>query len=215
MIRMMSGRPHAQSAAQPHPDHTRDLLRRGLRLEYATLSWNVVGCVILAVTAIAAGSVALAAFGFDSLIEILASTMVVWQLRGTDRTSRTRPALQVISVAFALLALYIAVQSTVVLVTDDHPGKSVAGAIWLALTATAMFALAFGKAQTGNRLNNVVLQTEARITIIDGALASAILAGVLLNAIARLWWADPIAALVLVYYGGREAAHAWREAALA
>jgi divalent metal cation (Fe/Co/Zn/Cd) transporter len=74
-----------------------------------------------------------------------------------------------------------------------------------------MFALAYGKADTGRKLNNRVLQTEARITVIDGALAAAILIGVLLNAAAGWWWADPLAALVLVFYGAREARHAWHE----
>jgi divalent metal cation (Fe/Co/Zn/Cd) transporter len=188
------------------------LLRRGLRLEYATLGWNVVGVVVLAVTAVAAGSVALAGFGIDSLIEILASTVVVWHLRGTDSTPRTRPALRIIAVAFGLLALYIAVQSAVTLIAGDRPGRSIAGAVWLALTAVAMFALAYEKAETGRRLANPALQTEARITVVDGALACAVLIGVLLNAAVGWWWADPVSALVLVCYGGREARHAWREA---
>jgi divalent metal cation (Fe/Co/Zn/Cd) transporter len=192
----------------------RDLLRRGLWLEFATLGWNVVGCVILAVAAVAAGSVALAGFGIDSLIEILASTVVVWQLRGTGTDTRTRPALRTIAIAFACLAIYIAVQSAIVLANTDRPGRSVSGAIWLAATAIAMFALAYGKADTGQRLNNPVLRTEARITVIDGALATAILIGVLLNATAGWWWADPASALVLVFYGAREARHAWHESTL-
>jgi divalent metal cation (Fe/Co/Zn/Cd) transporter len=75
-----------------------------------------------------------------------------------------------------------------------------------------MFALAYGKANTGRRLENVVLRTEARITVIDEALATAVLVGVLLNAAAGLCWADPVAPLVLVFYGGRETIHAWRVA---
>ena len=188
------------------------LLRRGLRLEYATLGWNVVGCVVLAVTAIAAGSVALAGFGIDSLIEILASMVVVWQLRGTNTSSRTCRALRIIAVAFGLLAVYIAVQSAVVLAGGDHPGRSVAGVAWLAVTAAAMFGLAYGKADTGRRIENPVLRTEARITWVDGALAVVVLVGVVLNAAAGWWWADPVAALVLVVYGSREAHHAWQEA---
>ncbi len=191
------------------------LLRRGLLLEYATLGWNVIGVIILAITTITAGSVALAAFGLDSLIEILASTMVIWQLTGTDTTSRTTPALRVIAIAFAGLALYILIQSTIVLATADHPGRSLAGTIWLAVTALTMFALARGKADTGRRLDNPVLRTEARITLIDGALATIILLGVLLNTALHWWWADPIAALVLVLYAAREAHHAWNEAATA
>ncbi len=197
------------------PDRTAQdlLLRRGLLLEYCTLGWNVIGVIVLAITAITAGSVALAAFGLDSLIEILASTMVVWQLTGTDTSARTVPALRVIAVAFAGLASYILIQSTIVLATANHPGRSLAGTIWLAITALAMFALARGKADTGHQLNNPVLQTEARITVIDGALAAIILAGVLLNTALGWWWADPIAALVLVLYAAREARHAWNEAA--
>jgi divalent metal cation (Fe/Co/Zn/Cd) transporter len=189
------------------------LLRRGLRLEYATLSWNLIGCAVLAFSAIAAGSVALAAFGIDSLIEILASAVVVWQLRGIATSSRTRAALRIIAFAFALLAVYIAVQSAIVLAGGHHPGRSVVGAAWLGVTAVAMFALAYGKADTGRRLDNLVLRTEARITVVDGALAMAILVGVVLNAAAGWWWADPVAALVLVVYGAREAHHAWHEAA--
>ncbi|MFZ0378662.1 MAG: hypothetical protein WCD11_19140 [Solirubrobacteraceae bacterium] len=100
-----------------------------------------------------------AGFGFGSLIEILASTVVIWQLRGTDTTARTRPALRIIAIAFAGLAIYIAVQSAIVLASADRPGRSVTGAIWLTVTAGAMFALAYGKADTGRRPNNRVPQT--------------------------------------------------------
>jgi len=82
-----------------------------------------VGVVVLAVTAVSASSVALAAFGIDSLIEILASAVVVWQLRGVDDQARERRALRIIAIAFALLAAYIAVQATVTLATAPPPGS--------------------------------------------------------------------------------------------
>ena len=189
------------------------LLRRGVRLEYATLGWNVVGCLVLAAAAITVGSVALAGFGIDSLIEIVASLVVVWQLRETDDPSRTRIALYIISVAFGLLAIYIAVQSLIVLVgVSNHPGRSIPGAVWLALTVAIMLALAHGKADTGRRLDNLVLRTEARITAIDAILAGVVLIGVALNVVGGLWWTDPVAAVVLVFYSAREARHAWHEA---
>lgn len=190
---------------------TWSLLRRGLWLEFATLGWNVAGCVILAAAAVAAGSVALGGFAVDSLIEILASTVVVWQLRGTDTTARTRPALRIIAIAFAGLAIYLTIQSTIMLANTDRPRHSVTGALWLAITALVMLALAYGKSDTGRRLNNPALRTEARITAIDGALATAVLTGVLLNTEVGWWWADPLAALLLVFYGAREARHAWLE----
>jgi hypothetical protein len=85
------------------------LLRRGLLLEYGTLGWNVVGTIIVAAAAIEARSFALAGFGLDSLIEIFASVIVVWQLTGVDR-SREGPALRLISTAFFLLAAYVLIQ---------------------------------------------------------------------------------------------------------
>ena len=180
------------------------LLRRGFLLEYTTLGWNVVGIVVLAVAAIAARSVALAGFGLDSLIEIGASTVVIWELSGTGEV-RQRRALRLIGVAFAVLAIYLFVQSTWVLVAGYHPRPSPLGIGWTAVTAAVMFALAAGKARTGAALDNPVLVTEGRVTLIDGLLAAAVLAGLVLNATLGWWWADPAAGYVLVYYALREA----------
>ncbi|HUA42040.1 MAG TPA: hypothetical protein VMA32_10760 [Streptosporangiaceae bacterium] len=102
------------------------LLRRGFALEYATLTWNVVGIVVLAVAAISARSVALAGFGLDSLIEIGASTVVIWELSGTGE-ERQRRAMRLIGFAFAALAVYLLVQSTVVLAIGYHPATPCPG----------------------------------------------------------------------------------------
>jgi divalent metal cation (Fe/Co/Zn/Cd) transporter len=150
------------------------LLQRGLRLEYATLAWNVAGSALVLGTAAAARSVALAGFGLDSLIEIIASAVVVWQLKGTDKALEQK-ALRLIGVAFILLASYIGAQSAYVLAVGFRPHHSQLGIVWLALTALAMFALAHGKSSTGRELGNRVLQTEARVTTIDGLLALAVL----------------------------------------
>jgi divalent metal cation (Fe/Co/Zn/Cd) transporter len=179
------------------------LLKRGFALEYATLGWNMIGIVVLAITALAARSVALAGFGLDSLIEIGASTVVIWELSGTGN-DRQRRALRLIGVAFAALVVYLAVQSTVVLAVGFHPRHSPAGIAWTAITALVMFALAAGKARIGRALDNPVLTTEGRVTLIDGLLAAAVLAGLALNAGLDWWWADPLAGYVLVYYAARE-----------
>lgn len=188
------------------------LLRRGLLLEYATLSWNVLGVVVLAIATVASGSVALAGFGVDSLIEIVASSVVVWELRGEEGSRREQRALRIIAVGFALLAVYIAVQATITLAGGSHPQRSTLGVIWLAVTLVAMLALANGKRRAGAELQNRVLITEARVTVIDGALAGAVLVGVALNAAVGWWWADPLSSLVILVYGVREARHAWQEA---
>ena len=180
------------------------LLRRGRMLEVITLGWNVAGIVILAIAALGARSVALAGFGLDSLIEIGASTVVLWELSGTGE-DRQRRALRLIGGAFVALAAYLTVQSGLVLAAGYRPGHSMLGIAWTAVTAAAMFALAAGKARTGKALGNPVLTTEGHVTLVDGILATAVLAGLILNAAAGLWWADPLAALVIVVYALREA----------
>ena len=184
-------------------DQARRALRCGFALEYATLAWNLAGIVVLAIAAITARSVALAGFALDSLIEIGASTVVLWELSGTGE-ERQRRGLRLIGYAFAALAVYLLAQSTVVLAAGYHPRHSVLGIIWTAVTAAVMFALAAGKARTGRALDNPVLRTEGRVTMIDGILAAAVLAGLALNAGLGWWWADPAAGYVLVYYAARE-----------
>jgi divalent metal cation (Fe/Co/Zn/Cd) transporter len=179
------------------------LTQRGLILEYLTLAWNVVGIAVLAIAAVAARSVALAGFGLDSLIEIGASAVVIWELAGTG-AERRRRGLRLIGYSFAALAAYLLVQSTVVLVVGYHPRHSPLGIAWTAATAVVMFLLAAGKARTGRALGNAVLSTEGRVTTIDGILAAAVLLGLILNAVVGLWWADPAAAYVLVCYAVRE-----------
>jgi divalent metal cation (Fe/Co/Zn/Cd) transporter len=178
-------------------------LRRGFALEYVTLGWNAVGIVVLSYAAIAARSVALAGFGLDSLIEIGASIVVIWELSGTG-ADRQRQALRLIGVAFAALAVYLMIQSTWVLAAGYRPRHSPVGIAWTAVTAAAMFALAYGKARTGRELGNPVLSTEGRVTLVDGILATAVLAGLVLNATVGWWQADPAAGYVLVFYATRE-----------
>ena len=180
------------------------LLRRGRQLEAVTQAWNVIGIAVLAVAAIGARSVALAGFGLDSLIEIGASTVVLWELAGTG-AERQRRALRLIGAGFLALAVYLLVQSTWSLLTGFHPRHSPLGIGWTAVTALVMFALAAGKARVGGQLANPVLITEGRVTLVDGILATAVLAGLLLNAAAGWWWADPAAGYVIALYAAREA----------
>jgi divalent metal cation (Fe/Co/Zn/Cd) transporter len=179
------------------------LLRRGFRLEYSTLGWNVAGIVVLAIAAISARSVALVGFGLDSLIEIGASAVVIWELSGTGH-QRQRRALRLIGYAFAALAIYLLAQSTVVLAAGYRPRHSALGIAWTAVTAAVMFALAAGKARTGRALGNPVLMTEGRVALVDGILAAAVLLGLTLNVALGWWQADPAAGYVLVFYAIRE-----------
>lgn len=180
------------------------LLRRGLRLEYATLCWNVVECGVLMVAAVAARSVALAAFALDSVIEIFASLVVVWHLRGEEGTERERRAVRRIGLAFLGLAAFVAVQTLVTLAAGIEPDESTLGIVWLGATVVAMFALARAKYLTGRDVGSRVLLTEAKVTMVDGSLAAAILVGLVLNAAFGWWWADLVGGLIIIVYGIRE-----------
>ncbi len=182
------------------------LRRRGAVLERVTLGWNVVGVIVLGAAAINASSVALTGFGLDSLIEIAASTVVLWELSGTGRARQQR-ALRLIGWTFVALAVYLLVQSTVALGVGHHADHSRLGIVWTAATAIVMFGLATGKTRVGVEARNPVLITEGRVTLIDGILAVAVLAGITLNSAIGWWWADPAAGLIIVYYAGREAHH--------
>jgi divalent metal cation (Fe/Co/Zn/Cd) transporter len=179
-----------------------------LYLEYTTLGWNVAGVVIVTVAALKAHSIALAGFGLDSLIEILASVVVVWELTGAPKAREER-ALRLIGAAFFGLAVYILAQSAVLLVSGARPHPSSLGIVWLAVTLVAMLLLAWGKRVTGQQLGNPVLRKEGYVTLIDALLAAAVLLGLLLNGLFGWWWADPLAGLVIVYYGLKERLAAW------
>jgi divalent metal cation (Fe/Co/Zn/Cd) transporter len=194
-----------------HSGRVRDgsLTRRGLRLEYATLGWNVVGVPILAAAAIRSGSPAAAGFSLDSAIEIGASLVVVWELRGSLSPERQARGLRLIGFAFVLVASYVTAQAAWTLIANDHPDHTTLGIVWTALTCIIMVVLARGKAVTGRALDDPVLSAEGRVTLVDACLAAAVVTGLTLNAALGWWWADPLAGLVIVGYAIREARSAF------
>jgi divalent metal cation (Fe/Co/Zn/Cd) transporter len=134
--------------------------------------------------------------------------VVIWHLRETADADRERRALRLIGFAFVALSIYVAAQAAYTLIAADHPGHAPLGTAWTAATCLAMLALAAAKARTGTLLGNRTLQTEARVTMVDALLAAAVFLGLLLNGVLGWWWADPLAGLVIVYYGFREAREA-------
>lgn len=177
------------------------------RIRYPRLECRRRSDILIA--AVRAGSAALAGFGLDSAIEIFASVVVVWQLKGVDQ-GREILSLKLIGTAFIALAICVLIQSGWTLFANAHPAPSLLGIVWLAVTCVVMLLLARGKLVTGRKLSNLVLTTEARVTLIDAALAGSVLIGVGLNALCAWWWADPLAGLVVVYYGLTEGRAAWK-----
>lgn len=180
------------------------LVRHGLRLEYVTLAWNVFEGATALAAGLVAHSVALTAFGLDSSLEVLASLVAIWQLKGSTGR-RDRLALRLIGGCFLLVAGYVGVQATIDLVHKHHPGTSAIGVILTAAAAIVMLLLGTLKNRVGKELENPVLRAEARFSLVDAGLSLTVLMGLLLNLTLGWWWADAAAALVLAAYSLKEA----------
>lgn len=200
----------------PTASQHRRLLRSALGLEYATIGWNIGEAVLTISLGIVAGSLALIGFGSVSIIEVFASSVVVWHLLPThpiDTPERTIRALRLVAGAFAALAVAVTVASVRDLVTARHPGESPWGIAYLAVTALVMFGLAAAKHRLAARLQSAPLRSEATMTFLDGILSTATMTGLALNAALSWWWADPAAALLVGIAAANEARENWREAA--
>jgi divalent metal cation (Fe/Co/Zn/Cd) transporter len=192
------------------------LHRRALRLEWATNGWNAMEVVVTISLGWQAGSLALVAFGLDSVVEIFASTVVIRNLRD-DRLDpgdqRVHRSLRLIAVAFWALAAFLVVMSGRGLVLAEEPDSSPLGVAYLAVTAVAMFTLARLKKSTGDELESEPVQAEAAMTFLDGCLSLSILVALVLNAWRGWWWADPVAALLVAGFAVSEGVGHWRESA--
>lgn len=198
-------------------DRTSEQLRlRGLRLEWATNGWNAMEVVVTIALGWQARSLALIAFGLDSLVEIFASTVVIWNLRD-DRHDpgdrRIHLALRLIAGAFWTLAAFLTVMSVRSLALGDRPDESPLGVAYLAITAIVMFGLARLKRTTASELGSETLRAEAAMTFLDGCLSTGILTALVLNAQLGWWWTDATAALVVAGFAVNEGVEHWRTSA--
>ena len=201
----------------PGPDRGRPgstLQRRGLLLATITIAWNVLEAVVAVTAGIAARSIALVGFGFDSTIEVGSAFVVVWQFRGEMRggydASRERLALRLIAVSFFVLAAYVAVESVRDLfVVDAEAGESIVGIVLAALSLLVMPALAVAKHHTATQLLSPTLRADAAETMLCAWLSAVLLAGLVLNATVGWWWADPLAAIGIAGLAAKEGLEAW------
>ena len=185
--------------------------QRARVLEYTTTAWNVVEAIVAISTGIAAGSLGLVAFGLDSCVEVFASIVVLWHLRGHhDDGARSRRAMRLIAGAFALLAAYLGFQAARTLVGGAEPSRTWVGLVFLAATVVVMVLLAWGKRRAGHELGNEPLITNATMTLLDGGLAAATLVAVFVAVEFGWWWADAAAAGVVAIVAAREAITTWR-----
>ena len=190
------------------------LVRRGLWLAGLTIAWNVIEAVVAVTAGIAAQSLALVAFGFDSIIEVLSAFVVVWQFRGELRggydEGRERVALQLIAVTFFVLAGYVVLEATRDLFfSGTEADMSTVGIVLAALSLAVMPTLAWAKRHTATQLGSPTLRADARETLLCAWLSAALLAGLVLNAAFGWWWADSIAAIAIAAFAAKEGREAW------
>lgn len=193
------------------------LLARGLRLEYLTVGWNIVEGLIAVGAGVVAGSIALIGFGVDSFVETISGAVLVWRLRaevGGDadeaRIERVeRRAARLVAVSFLILAAYVAFEAVQALVAQERPSASPVGIALTTVSIAAMLWLARAKRATGEALGSRALIADSHQTYACWYLSVTTLVGLALNAVLGLWWADPVAALVIALFLLREAREAW------
>ncbi len=177
------------------------LVRRGRLLEYLTVGWNSLEGIIAVAAGLAAGSVALVGFGFDSVIEVTSGAALLWRLHmdAPERRERAeQTALKLVGWSFMLLATYVAFDAVKSLARREPPEASYVGIALAALSLVVMPLLARAKRRVAAGINSRALQADSRQTDICAYLSAILLGGLLLNAALGWWWADPVAALVMV-----------------
>ena len=209
----------AASEAVAGPFDRSAVVTRARWLNAMTIGWNGVEGVVAVVAGIAAGSVSLVGFGFDSAIEVSAALVLAWRLRQERRGDCTQPAdaraTRAIAVSFALLAAYVGVEATRDLVGGHEPEASTAGVILAALSLAVMPFLARAKRALAPALGSAAAVADAKQTNLCAVLSGIVLVGVGANTALGWWWADPVAGLGIAVLAGIEARRTWRAESLA
>jgi divalent metal cation (Fe/Co/Zn/Cd) transporter len=184
------------------------LIQRGQRLEYFTIAYNSLEAVIAIASGVVAGSIALVGFGLDSVIEVSSGVALLWRLYSGEHTERI--ALRVVGACFVALAAYVAWEAGEALITGTAPERSIPGILIAAASVFVMPMLARAKRDVARGIRSAAMEADARQTDFCLYLSVILLAGLLLNAMFGWWWADPVAALVMVPIIAREGINALR-----
>ena len=187
------------------PTRREELHRRGLRLEWFTVAWNVIEGVVAIGAGVISGSVSLIGFGADSFIEVISAVALLWRMRkagpyasAEERGNAERRALYLVAATFFLLAAYITYEAVGALLSREGPENSTVGLVLSVVSLLVMPALAYGKQRTGRELGSEALNADAVETWVCSYLSLALLAGVGLYAAFGWWWADPAGALAML-----------------
>ncbi len=189
--------------------------QKGLIAEYFTVGWNVIEGIVAIAAGIVAGSIALVGFGFDSCIEVASGVVLIWRLRkhgfSNQEEAAEKKAIFFVGATFLLLALYVTYESGKKLVFQEHPDESLIGIILAIVSLVVMPLLALYKKKIATAINSRALRADALETLACSYLSLTLVVGLTANAIFGWWWADPVAALAMVYFLVKEGLEAIRE----
>ncbi len=199
------------ASSQERRPARRAALRRGRRLEYLTIGWNVIEAGVSIAAGVVAGSTALIGFGIDAAIESASGATLLWRLQDSEHAeSREEVALKLVGVSFLLLAAWVAYDAVLTLLSQSAPDASLAGIVIASLSLVVMPWLAWRKRRVAALLSSRALQADSRQTSLCAYLSAILLGGLTLNAVLGWWWADPVAALIMVPIIANEGAEALR-----
>lgn len=190
-------------------DRTAVLHRRIRWIVGATIGYNLVEAVVAISAGSAASSAALLGFGLDSTIEVLSAAAVAWQFTRREPERWEKATLRVIAVAFFALAVYVTVSSVAALVGGVEAHHSPLGIGITALSVVVMPFLSLAERRAGRELGSATAVADSKQTLICTYLSAAVLIGLVLNSSFGWWWADSVAALVIVIFAVREGIEAW------
>ena len=183
--------------------HNPSLLQKALRLEYMTIAWNVFEGIVCIVLGFLSGSIALIAFGLGSSVEVFASSVVIWELKDRAR-GREKMALKLIGCAYLVVSVYIFVDAIKSIMDGRHPEASWMGILFLFATAFVMLYLGLAKKNVGRKMGSASVLANAKFTLVDGALSTAVMLGLLTNSLFGWWWVDQALAIFLAGAAFRE-----------
>lgn len=203
-----------QQAIHTEEMHRSNLVRRGKTLEYFTIAYNSLEGLIAIVAGLFAGSIALIGFGFDSVIEVTSGAVLLWRLHADiDEEKREHVehiTLRIVAVCFLALALYVAYDAVSSLTSHELPERSVPGILLAVASLIVMPLLARAKRRVARSIDSKAMIADARQTEFCTYLSAILLGGLLLNALLGWWWADPLAALLMVPIIAKEGLAAFR-----
>ncbi|MFO7653570.1 MAG: cation transporter [Candidatus Krumholzibacteriia bacterium] len=183
----------------------RDWTRIGLQLVVATMAYNAVEAGIAIWSGVAAGSIALIGFGLDSIIEFVAAAALLWRLRVerrgglSEEIERAETLVhRIVGATFLVLAAYVTLQAGWILWQRAAPEESVVGIVLAAVSLVVMPLVAWGKLHAARRIGSAALRAEAKETLACSYLSFTLLLGLVANSAWGWWWADPVAALLMV-----------------